>query len=85
MFPILCSDGGGADGLVGVVMELTAGLATLLTMPAKLGMLANELTILSNLAAPVLAAGTGVVLEAEFNVAAAGLATVVVAPAKLGM
>lgn len=66
-------------------MELTAGLATLLTMPAKLGMLANELTMLSKLAVPVLAVGTGVVLEVGFNVAAAGLATTLAAPAKVGM
>lgn len=85
MFPILCSEGGGADRGDGVVMELTAGLATLLTMPAKQGMLANELTMLSKLAAPVLAAGAGVVVEADFNVAAAGLATVLAAPARLGM
>lgn len=61
-------------------MELTAGLATLLTMPDKLGILAKELKILSKLAAPLLAAGTG-----EFKLAAAGLATVLAAPAKLGM
>lgn len=67
-------------------MELTAGLATLPTMPDKLGILAKELKILSRLVAPVLAAGTGVVLEADFNIAAAaGLATVLAAPAKLGM
>lgn len=66
-------------------MELTAGLATLLTMPAKLGMLANELTMLSKLAAPEVAAGTGVVVEAEFNIAPAGSATVLAAPAKLGV
>lgn len=71
--------------MVGVVMELTAGLATLLTRPAKLGMLANELTMLSKLTAPVLLAGTGVLVEVEFNVAVAGLATVLAAPAKLGM
>lgn len=63
-------------------MELTAGL---LTMPDKLGIFANELRMLSKLAAPLLAAGTGVVLEAEFKLAAAGLATVLAAPAKLGM
>lgn len=77
--------GGGADGLAAVIVELTAGLATLLTIPAKIGMLANELTMLSKLAVAVLAAGTGEVEEAEFNVAAAGLATVSAAPAKLGI
>ncbi len=69
-----------------VVMELMAGLATLLTMPAKLGMLANELTMLSKLAAPVLAAGTGAVVEAGVSGAVAvGLARALEAPAKLGM
>lgn len=71
--------------MAGVIMELTAGLVTLLKMPAKLGMLANELTMLSKLAALELAAGTGVVVEVKFNIAAAGLATVLAAPAKLGM
>lgn len=71
--------------MAGVVMGLTAGLATLLTRPAKPGMLANELTMLSKLTAPVLLAGTGVLVEVEFNEAVAGLATVPAAPAKLGM
>lgn len=61
------------------VMELTEGLATLLAMPAKLGMLAKELTMLSKLATPDLVTDTGV--EAEFN----GLATVPAGSAKLGM
>lgn len=66
-------------------MELTVGLATPLTIPAKLGMLASEQIMLSKLAAPVLGAGTGMVAEAEFTVAAGGLATVLVAPARLGI
>ena len=41
--------------------------------------------MLSKLTAPVLLAGTGVLVEVEFNVAVAGLATVLAAPAKLGM
>lgn len=59
-------------------MEPTAGLATPLTRPDKLGILAKELKMLSKLAAPLLAAGTGVVLEAEL-ILAAGLATVLLA------
>lgn len=55
-------------------MELTAGLAIPFIIPAKLGMLANELKMLSKLAAPVLAAGTVVVEEAGFKVAAPALA-----------
>lgn len=85
MFPVLCSDGAGAGGRVGVVRELTTGLATPLTIPAKLGMLASEQTMLSKLAALVLAAGTGVVAEAEFTVAAGGLATLLAASARPGM
>lgn len=72
----LPAEGYEADGAV-----LTAGLATLLTIPAKPDMLANELTMLSKLAAP----GTGVLEGPEFNVAADGLATMLAVPAKLGM
>lgn len=84
MFPVLCSEVAGADGGGGVVRELTAGLATPLTIPAKLGMLASEQRMLSKLEALVLAAGTGVVTEA-FTVAAGGLATLLAASARLGM
>lgn len=68
----LSAEGSVAGGMAGVITELTAGLATLLTMPAKLGMLANELKMLSKLAAPVPEAGVSVVVEAEINSAAAG-------------
>lgn len=57
-----------------------AGLATSLTLAAKLGMLAKDLIRLSKLAASDLAACAGVVEEAE---SVTGLATVL--PAKLGM
>lgn len=83
MFPVLCSEGAGPDRGGGVVRELTAGLAIPLTIPAKVGMLASEQTMLSKLA--TLAAGTGVVAEAEFTVAAGGLATLLAASARLGM
>lgn len=69
----------------GLVRGLAAGLVTLPTMPAKLGMLANELTMLSKLRAPVLAAVSSVGPEAEFNVTASGFATVLAAPAKIGI
>lgn len=48
-------------------------------------MFANELTMLSKLAALVLAAGTGVEEEAGFDVAVAGFAMALAVPAKLGM
>lgn len=83
VFPVFCCGAGGAEGGVGVVMKLE-GSAKLLTRPAKLGMLAIELKMLSNLTASVLAAGTGVMVEV-FGVALAGLATLLAAPARLGM
>lgn len=61
------------------------GSAKLLTRPAKLGMLAIELIMLSSLTASVLAAGAGVVVEVLFGVALAGLTTSLAAPARLGM
>lgn len=67
-------------------MEL-GGFVKLLTMPAKLGMLANELTILSKLTKSVFAEVTfaftlcAVVLEATV----AGCATSLAAPARLGI
>lgn len=78
------AEGGGADGVVAVVAESTAGSATLLTIPAKPGMLASELTILSSLAALLAAAASGVLVGAGLC-GAAWLATAPTAPAKLGM
>lgn len=63
-------------------MELD-GLAKLLTMPAKLGMLAKELTIFSKPTMSVFAVVTAVVTQ--FVVALAGFATSLAAPARLGM
>lgn len=60
-------------------------LSILLTIGAKSCILANELKILSRLAEPVFAAGTDLVVEAEFNVALAGYAKALVVPAKLGI
>lgn len=70
------SVGGGGVGADGVVVELTPVLAIPLTIPAKLGIVLSELTMLSKLPALVLVADVGV--EAELNGAFA-------VPAKLGM
>lgn len=69
-----------------VAVEL-GGFVKLLTMPAKLGMLANELTIFSKLTRSAFAVVTftftlfAVALVASL----AGCATSLAAPAKLGM
>lgn len=73
--PAGCCSDGEAEGAA-LVRALAAGLVTPPTMPAKLGMLANELTMLSKVRAAVLAAASCV--DAEF-------ATVLAAPAKLGI
>lgn len=57
-----------ADDVVGITAELT-GLARLLTILAKLGILTRELKMLSKLAPPTLAADSDLKLEAGLSVA----------------
>lgn len=82
----LIEGGGGVGvGADGVVVALTPVLAIPLTIPAKLGMLVSELTMLSKLTALVLVADvSGVGVEVELN-GAPGLVTVFAVPAKPGM
>lgn len=70
-----------ADGLVCVVIELTAGLP--IFMPVKLGTLASELTIVSRVTEFACASGTADAVEADGAVA--DVVTALAVPSKLGM
>lgn len=62
------------DREASLALELTVGLGTLVPILAKMGLLADELRMLSKL-----------MLEGRFSAAEVGFRTVLAAPAKLGM